>query len=125
MLQPKMFFLLGSLFAFIAVAAGAFGAHALRQKLNADLLSIFEVGVRYQMYHALALLCVGFANGMFPHPLISVAGWLFVAGIIIFSGSLYLLALSGIRTWGAITPIGGTLMLIGWLCLIIATLKNG
>jgi uncharacterized membrane protein YgdD (TMEM256/DUF423 family) len=82
-------------------------------------LQIFEVGVRYQMYHALGLIAVAWALGTFPNNLVSVAGWLLLAGTIIFSGSLYILTLSGVRFWGAITPIGGVLMLVGWIIFII------
>jgi len=102
---------LGCLFAFTAVAAGAFGAHALRDRLPADLLAVFETGARYQMFHALALLfaaIVGGARGA------RAAGWLFVAGMVVFSGSLYALALTGVRTWGAVTPLGGVAFLAGW-----------
>ncbi len=108
------FAVLGALSALLAVAAGAFGAHALRARLPADLLQIFETGVRYQMYHALALFAVAWAQGRAPHGALPVAGWLFVAGTVIFSGSLYALALSGARLLGAITPLGGLCFLAGW-----------
>jgi uncharacterized membrane protein YgdD (TMEM256/DUF423 family) len=120
-----LFFFLGSLAAFLGVGAGAFGAHALKHKLGAEMLGIFEVGVRYQMYHALALLIVAWACGVFSVSLVASAGWLFVVGTLIFSGSLYILALSGVRAWGAVTPIGGVLLLIGWLLLLLAALKDG
>lgn len=109
----------GSLSALIAVAAGAFGAHALRQRLSSDLLAVFETGARYQMYHALALLFVAWAVTQWPATSVRAAGWLFVAGTALFSGSLYLLALTGARWWGAVTPIGGVLFLAGWLSLAI------
>jgi len=116
----RLFFLLGSLSALVGVAAGAFGAHALRARLAPDLLAVFETAARYQMYHALALLAVAWAVGRWPGPLPAWAGWLFVAGTLLFSGSLYALALSGVRWLGAITPLGGVCFLAGWLCLALA-----
>lgn len=115
--MSRMFFTLGCVFGFLAIALGAFGAHALKQRLPADLLDVFEVGVRYQMYHALALLAVAWAATQWPGTGVSVAGWLFVAGIVIFSGSLYVLALSGVRWLGAVTPLGGLAFLAGWVYL--------
>ncbi len=114
------FFRLGALSAFIAVAAGAFGAHALRTRLSPELLAVFETGARYQMYHALALLGVAWAVTRWPGPFLIWAGWLFALGTLLFSGSLYALALSGIRWLGAITPLGGVAFLAGWLCLALA-----
>ncbi len=122
--MEKIFMLVGIAFAFSGVAAGAFGAHALKQKLTVEMLNVFEVGVRYQMYHALALILAGILYSMYPHSLIAVSGWVFVAGTILFSGSLYILALSGIRAWGAVTPIGGVLLLIGWGLLALGVIKN-
>jgi uncharacterized membrane protein YgdD (TMEM256/DUF423 family) len=98
----------------VAVAAGAFGAHLLRTRLGTDLLAVFETGARYQMYHALALIAVGLALGRGAGQPAVWAGWLFVAGSIIFSGSLYALAVTGARWWGAITPFGGVCFLLGW-----------
>jgi uncharacterized membrane protein YgdD (TMEM256/DUF423 family) len=112
---------IGAMSALIAVAAGAFGAHALRTRLEPASLAVFETGARYQMYHALALVAVGFALSQWPASRSAVwAGWLFVAGTILFSGSLYLLALSGIRWLGAITPLGGVAFMLGWLCLALS-----
>lgn len=116
----KTFLLIGALFAFLAVALGAFGAHGLRNRLSPDMLAVFETAVRYQMYHALALLLVGLMMGPMGGSLIRTAGWAFVLGIVLFSGSLYLLALTGTTTFGAITPIGGIAFLVGWGCLIVA-----
>ena len=104
----------------IAVAAGAFGAHALRARLSSEMLAVFETGARYQMYHALGLLAVAWAVPRWPGPWAVRAGWLFVAGTVLFSGSLYTLALSGIRWLGAVTPAGGVAFLAGWACLILA-----
>lgn len=122
--MDRTFFFVGALSAFVAVAAGAFGAHGLRNRLGADLLATFEIGVRYQMYHALALFAVAWAHTRWPGSLTSAAGWLFVAGTIIFSGSLYVLALTGQRWLGAVTPVGGLAYLAGWLCLAAACWKT-
>jgi uncharacterized membrane protein YgdD (TMEM256/DUF423 family) len=116
----RLFVAAGALSAFIAVGAGAFGAHALRARLTPDLLAVFETGARYQMYHALALVAAAWVVSRWPGPLAVWAGWLFLAGTIVFSGSLYALALTGVRWLGAITPLGGLCFLAGWLCLAIA-----
>jgi uncharacterized membrane protein YgdD (TMEM256/DUF423 family) len=120
----RLFFALGSASALVAVAAGAFGAHGLRARLTPDLLAVFETGARYQMYHALALLAVGWAAIRWPGPWPLRAGWLFVAGTLLFSGSLYALALSGVRWLGAITPVGGVAFLAGWACLLLGLLRR-
>jgi uncharacterized membrane protein YgdD (TMEM256/DUF423 family) len=112
--MDRLFAALGAVSALLAVAAGAFGAHALRARLTPELLAAFETGARYQMYHALALLLIARSG---PVPLIRVAGWLFVAGTVLFSGSLYLLALTGARGLGAVTPLGGLAFIAGWLVL--------
>jgi uncharacterized membrane protein YgdD (TMEM256/DUF423 family) len=119
-----LFFALGSASALVAVAAGAFGAHALRARLPAELLAVFETGARYQMYHALGLLAVAWAAERWPNPWPLRAGWLFVIGTLLFSGSLYALALSGIRWLGAITPFGGAALLAGWTCLLLGALRR-
>ena len=112
--------LIGALFGFLGVAFGAFGAHGLRDRLSPQMLAVFEIGVRYQMYHVFALLFVGLAIRLGRRPrLLSMAGWCFAAGIVIFSGSLYALALTGTTMFGAITPIGGLAFLVGWLLIII------
>ena len=120
----RLFFGAGALFAFVGVAAGAFGAHALRARLTPDMLATFEVGARYQLYHAFALLACGWAVTRWPGALVAGAGWLFIAGTIVFSGSLYVLALTGTRWLGAITPLGGLALLAGWLCLAIAAFST-
>ena len=122
--MDRLFFLIGALSAFVGVAAGAFGAHGLKSRLGEDLLAIFETGVRYQMYHALALLAAAWAASRWPGGLTTAAGWLFVAGTVIFSGSLYALSLTGQRWLGAVTPIGGLAFLAGWLCLAAACWKS-
>ncbi len=104
---------------FLGVAFGAFGAHALKNTLSPDMLAVFETGVRYQMYHAFALVAAAQAWTRWPAPVFAAAGWLFAAGIIGFSGSLYLLAFTGVRALGAITPLGGLAFLAGWLCLTL------
>ncbi len=103
---------------------GAFAAHALKSSLDADLLAVFEVGVRYQMYHAFALLAVGWAQTRWPGKVLTASGWLFAAGTALFSGSLYVLSLSGMRWLGAITPLGGLALLAGWLCLAWAVYRG-
>lgn len=123
-LMQKIFLLLGALLAFVGVAAGAFGAHALKQKLGADMLTIFEVGVRYQMYHAFAMMISGLVLSLFQNNFMMSSGWVFLAGTVVFSGSLYVLALTGVRTWGAVTPVGGLLLLLGWLCFAIGIIKH-
>jgi uncharacterized membrane protein YgdD (TMEM256/DUF423 family) len=116
--MERFFFTAGSLAAFVGVALGAFAAHGLRNRLTPEMLDIFEVGVRYQMYHAFGLLAVAWAASRWPESNINAAGWCFIIGIIIFSGSLYVLSLTGIRWLGAITPLGGISFLIGWAILI-------
>ena len=124
MTLDRLFFAAGALSAFVGVGFGAFGAHALKARLSPDLLAVFEVAVRYPMYHALGLLACAWAVGKWPGALAGAAGWLFVAGTVIFSGSLYALALTGTRALGALAPIGGLAFLAGWLCLAIAVLKS-
>jgi len=124
MTSARVFLALGSASAFIAVAGGAFGAHALRRRLDENLLAVFETGVRYQMYHALALLAVAWVMDRWGGGLVAASGWLFVAGTVVFSGSLYLLALTGQRMFGAVTPIGGVAFLGGWLVLLIGILRS-
>lgn len=122
--MDRVFFALGSLSALIAVGLGAFGAHGLRSRLGPDMLTTFEIGVRYQMYHALALLAVAWASTRWPGGAVTAAGWLFVAGTVVFSGSLYLLSLTGQRWLGAVTPLGGACFLLGWLALAWGAVKG-
>ena len=121
--MDRLFFTLGSIAALLAVALGAFAAHGLKSRLDAAMLAIFETGVRYHMYHALALLAVAWAAARWPGGAVNASGWLFVAGIVLFSGSLYTLSLTGIRWLGVITPLGGAAFLVGWLCLAWAAWK--
>ncbi|HEU5358822.1 MAG TPA: DUF423 domain-containing protein [Gemmatimonadales bacterium] len=122
--MDRTFAALGALSAGLAVAAGAFGAHALKGHLSPEDLAVFETGARYQMYHALALLAVAWAASRWPVPAVSVAGWLFVAGTILFSGSLYALALTGVRWLGAVTPLGGVAFLAGWAALALGAWRG-
>jgi uncharacterized membrane protein YgdD (TMEM256/DUF423 family) len=112
-----VFAVLATLSGCLAVALGAFGAHALKARLDPDLLAIFETGVRYQFYHVIGLLAAAWAIHLGGQTAARAAGWLFVAGTIVFSGTLYVLALSGARWLGAITPIGGVAFIAGWLSL--------
>lgn len=123
MTVDRTFVGIGAISAFVSVAAGAFGAHALRGRLTPESLAVFETAARYQMYHALGLLAVGWAVARWPAGPAQWAGWLFVIGTVLFSGSLYLLALSGIRWLGAITPLGGIAFLVGWLLLAFAVTR--
>jgi uncharacterized membrane protein YgdD (TMEM256/DUF423 family) len=121
----KMFIFLGSINAFLAVASGAFGAHALKSKLTKEMLTIFETGVHYHFLHALGLILTGIiALKISDSNLVNWSGIFLLLGIIIFSGSLYVLSLTGIRMIGAITPIGGISFLAGWILLAIAALKH-
>lgn len=119
-------FIAAGSFAFLAIAAGAFGAHALKQRLDTNSLAIWNTAAQYQFYHALALLVLGLlqSSGK-PHRLLRVVTKCFGLGIIIFSGSLYALSLSGIKWLGAITPIGGLLFLVGWGVFVIWAAKHG
>jgi len=134
----RAFLVIGAVLGLVGVALGAFGSHALRRRLGAERLATFEIGVRYQLWHALALFAVVFVGLVrFWHPSsatyltvsegsmawpAAVAGWLFLAGTVLFSGSLYVLALTDRRRWGAVAPIGGTCLLLGWLALALAAL---
>ena len=122
--MERIFFAFGAVSAFLGVAAGAFGAHALKVRLLPEMLTTFEIGVRYQMYHAFALIACAWAITRWPGTLTLASGWLFVIGTVVFSGSLYLLALSGPRWLGAIAPIGGLALLCGWLCLAAAAIGS-
>lgn len=133
-MMPKTYLLLAAISGFLAVALGAFGAHGLRERLAPDLLAVYQTGVQYHVYHTLALLAVAVLLMLVPQSampssslplslpstLLKWSGNLFVIGIIIFSGSLYVLAISGVRWLGAITPIGGVAFLAGWICLALA-----
>lgn len=122
--MQNIFLVLASLNGFIAVALGAFAAHGLKNMLSPELLNTFQTGVQYHMYHALALLGVGLLTLHYPNnPMLKASGYLFLAGIVVFSGSLYVLALSGIRWLGAITPLGGVAFLAAWALLAWSMLR--
>lgn len=117
---------LGAVLGALAVAIGAFGAHGLQGRVTPELLAVFEVGVRYQMFHALALILLGLFAGREASALpsgVAPAAWLFLAGVVVFSGSLYLLVLSGARWLGAVTPLGGVAFIVGWVMFARAALR--
>lgn len=120
----RLWTVIGAVSAFVSVAAGAFGAHALKARLTPDMLTIFETGNRYQMYHSLGLLAVGLLAASRPSGLLNGAGWAMLVGILLFSGSLYALALSGVRVLGAITPLGGVGFLVGWVLFALAAWRQ-
>ena len=120
--MERTFILIAALAGFVGVALGAFGAHGLRGRLTPEMLAVFETGVRYQLVHAVALLTVAGLMGRLSGWLIVTAGWLFLSGMVLFSGSLYLLALTGVTILGAITPLGGLAFLAGWVCLAFAAI---
>src|SRR6056297_111237 len=119
----KIFVLMAGILGALAVAAGAFGAHALDGRVEPRMLEVFETAARYQMYHALALFGVAWLATQTQASAVSVAGWAFVAGILIFSGSLYLMTFTGMRWLGAITPIGGVAFIVGWVAVVVAATK--
>lgn len=122
--MAKVFIFLGSINAFLAVALGAFGAHTLKNKLSEEMLTVYQTGVHYHIIHALGLLLIGIIAQRFTgSTLVNWSGGLLLLGIVLFSGSLYVLSLSGIRAFGAVTPFGGVSFLAGWILLAIAALK--
>lgn len=122
--MERIFFFLGSLFGFLGVALGAMGAHALEARLTSDRLDTYELAARYQLYHALALLAAAWAYTRWPGAATSLAGWFFTSGILLFSGSLYALALGAPRWVAFITPFGGVSFLIGWALLGWSALRG-
>lgn len=123
-MSAKLMVMLAGAFGFLGVGFGAFGAHALKARLTPEMLAIYRTAVEYQFWHVLALLAVGVLALSRPGPLASASGWCFVLGILIFSGSLYALALSEVRVLGAITPIGGLLLLAGWALLTVHAARS-
>lgn len=117
-MSDRVWLLIGSVYGFIAVALGAFGAHALKEKLPPEMLAVWRTAVEYQFYHALALLLVGVLSRQLQSTSLNAVGLCFAAGVLLFSGSLYALALSGVRGLGAVTPFGGILFLTGWALLL-------
>ena len=120
----KIFLTLGSISGALAVMIGAFGAHGLKEKLTEEMLPIYKTGVEYHFYHTLALLAVGMIAMHVKSPLLTASGWSMAAGIVIFSGSLYALSISGVRVLGAITPIGGLCFMVGWVLLALTIIKS-
>lgn len=121
----QLFLAIAAILGGLAVAGGAFASHALQDQLTERAIAVFNTGIRYQMYHALALLVVALlvGNAKQALPWLNGAGWLFVAGVVLFSGSLYLISLAGLKAFGPVTPIGGVAFIAGWACLAIAALK--
>lgn len=121
----KLLLALGAAFAAAAVVLGAFGAHALRSRLGADALALYQTAVQYHFWHALGLLAAGLACVHFPESVwLRAAGWLLAAGIVLFSGSLYVLALSGQKWLGAVTPFGGVALILGWIAFAVGVLRS-
>ena len=118
--MDRVFVMAAAVAGFLGVALGAFGAHGLRGKLDPDLFRVYETGVLYHLIHAIALLGAAWVAQRYPNAVSATAGWLFAGGIVIFSGSLYVLAMSGMKIFGAITPIGGLAFLGGWVALFFA-----
>ncbi|MEA5532344.1 DUF423 domain-containing protein [Dolichospermum sp. UHCC 0684] len=120
--MTQFFLTIAAIFGGLSVAGGAFGAHALREKISERSLEIFDTGARYQMYHALALLLVAMLMSRLENPprTLLVSGWLFIIGVVIFSGSLYALSLTGIKSLGAVAPLGGLALMLGWAALAVA-----
>ena len=123
--MAKIFLMAASISGFLAVAIGAFGAHGLKQKISEEMMAVYQTGVQYHFYHTLALLGVGILLQQFPHSLaLKVSGWGMLVGMLVFSGSVYLLVLSGTRWLGAITPIGGLALLVAWLALAVGIYQS-
>lgn len=123
--MQKFFLIAGAIAMVLAVALGAFGAHGLKSRLTEDMMDIFETGVQYHFYHALGLLIIGLLAHYLPDSaLLEWSGWLMIFGIFIFSGSLYILSTSGIRWFGAITPIGGLCFIASWIVFAVAVWKG-
>ena len=124
-LAAKLFLSVGAFAAALGVALGAFGAHALKSRLSADMLAVWQTAVQYHLWHALGLVAIGLLAQHLPESgVLRLAGWLMLAGILLFSGSLYVLALSGMRWLGAVTPFGGACFIAGWLALAYAVLRH-
>jgi len=122
--SAKLFLVLGCIAALLAVAFGAFGAHALKARIAPDLMSVYRTGVEYHFYHALGMILVGLAAFHLPESAwLRAAGWAMLAGVVLFSGSLYLLAFTGVGWLGAITPVGGAAFIAAWALFAVAAIK--
>jgi uncharacterized membrane protein YgdD (TMEM256/DUF423 family) len=123
--NTQLFLAIAAILGALSVAGGAFASHALQAQLSERSLAVFNTGIRYQMYHALALLAVALLGRTTPDssPWLTAAGWAFITGVMLFSGSLYLISLAGLKAFGPVTPLGGVAFLIGWVCLAISALK--
>lgn len=121
--MDRLFVAIGAILGFVGVAAGAFGAHGLKSRVSGEMLAVFETAARYQMYHALALVLIGLLAASKTSGLLTASGWSMLAGVVIFSGSLYVMTFTGLKWLGAITPIGGLAFLAGWGLLAAAALK--
>lgn len=121
----QIFLAIAAILGGLSVAGGAFASHALQGQLTERAIEVFGTGVRYQMYHALALLAIAILLSTAQQAAVwlTAAGWLFVAGVILFSGSLYLISLAGLKAFGPVTPIGGVALIAGWACLAVAALR--
>ncbi|MEQ1518491.1 MAG: DUF423 domain-containing protein [Usitatibacteraceae bacterium] len=123
--NAKYVLIAGAMLAFLGVALGAFGAHALKARLAPDLLAVYQTGVQYHLIHALGIVLLGVVVQLLPtSKLLSAAAWLMVAGVLVFSGSLYVLSVTGLRFFGAITPFGGLALLAAWLLFAIGVAKS-
>ncbi|MCM3795867.1 DUF423 domain-containing protein [Priestia megaterium] len=120
----KLFLIIGAINAMLAVALGAFGAHGLEGKISEKYLEVWKTGVQYQMFHAMGLFVIAFLLSEFPQSsLLTASGWIMFAGIVLFSGSLYVLSTSGIKVLGAITPLGGVAFIVAWILIVVAAVK--
>ncbi|MFP8644002.1 DUF423 domain-containing protein [Priestia aryabhattai] len=120
----KLFLIIGAINAMLAVALGAFGAHGLEGKISEKYLEVWKTGVQYQMFHAMGLFVIAFLLSKFPQSsLLTASGWIMFVGIVLFSGSLYVLSTSGIKVLGAITPLGGVAFIVAWILIVVAAVK--
>ncbi len=123
--MARNFLFIGAVSGCLTVVIGAFGAHSLKELVTPEMLLVFQKGVNYQGLHSLALLVVGLLALHTRSTALAISGWSFITGILLFSGSLYLLALTGVNPWGMITPIGGTAFIVGWISLALAARRIG